>query len=160
MACLTIHKVEYLQVPGGKLPNTLWVGPKGFFSRPLLRVPLALERCSFWPRPRPGEDFFVLTRHQFEGDATFALPTKGHLKVKLLRGRKKVAKVTVPVQDLLARTSSGVATDLHFPAYHPLGHALIKVGHQHQPYPARGTQPNPDQPPKGGGAAGPLGKGE
>lgn len=129
MITLSIRKVEFLLVPGDKPPDTLWLGYKGFFSRPLLRARLRLERCCFWPEPRPGQDTYVLLRHQFEGDSaskSFRVAAgKGRrLKVKLLRGRRKVGKLTVAVDELLAMTGSGSAK-LQFPPYHPLGHALL-----------------------------------
>ncbi|KAG0710271.1 hypothetical protein GWK47_023160 [Chionoecetes opilio] len=106
-------KVKFLQILDARLPTTLWVGPKGFFSTPLLRVPLKLQPCPclLCPQPRPGEDTYLLTQQQFDTNITFTVPSRkgAQLKVKLMRGGKKIVKMRVSVQELLAKTSSGPA---------------------------------------------------
>ena len=59
---------------------------------------------------------YVLLRHQFDDDSSSFRVTCGRgrqLKIKLLRGCKKVAKLTIAVDELLALTSQG-NVKLHF----------------------------------------------
>ena len=120
---LRVVKVEFLRVPGTREPDTLWVGYRGRFSEPKLRSRLSLQRCSFWPESDSG---YVLLRHQWEGDSSFRVTSGSQLKIKLLRGSRKIAKLTIGVDDLLAMKSRG-QDKLQFTIQHPLGHALLQL---------------------------------